>query len=683
MKFLLVLCILAPACSDVSQPDLRTPMSFRIEADSTHEELKKGLVRLFHRWGSGFFRNFTFSDSGDFVLKLSDSASVEDRPLTIRGTRLVYKIDTVAEAHSLAAYRDDKRVRVFCPHTVRPWLVFGLLDELSGEMAGRTRALLVSQRGQMVLKAWKEDGVWREDLNVFEERRRFNGQTRHDDGLVIFKGAPLPYDTARVRSVLQQYSPNMARPVVHVYPDYETKAQIVESVMEYSFDLDAGAIHLVHTSLMVDRFPEILSMFYACKAYGTKYPWLTEGLAMLRAGRFFGRGPDWWEKKKPLLYLVESEGLLEAKNDRQNPFLYTLAAMMFWTATTADPEEVFRTPARYIRPFNLRVPDLPVIRPGEAVPYFKGVCYAHTNGVESGYMSRASAASIEYLARMGVNTISVTPFGYARTDTSPEVHFVLDEMWDETLGGLFKAAEDAHRNGISVMMKPHLWLGNGKWCGEIDIRGGERLRRWERSYAEFIVYHALIAELSGMSSLCLGVELPRMTEHTELWQRIIRTVRVAFSGPITFGGNWNGEYERIEFWDDLDFIGVQQYYPLAADTVWTERSARARVLELRDHLEQFHRKWDKPVVFTEVGFPSIRDALLNPHREDFSQPASDDAQAAGYRILLEEFEDQPWFRGFFWWKFESDEESRRRRVKSFSFKGKEAERLVRQFYTSD
>lgn len=295
-------------------------------------------------------------------------------------------------------------------------------------------------------------------------------------------------------------------------------------------------------------------------------------------------------------------------------------------------------------------------------------------------MSRQSATSLDELQRMGVNAISVTPFGYSRTDTSTQIGFVLDEMWDETVSSLFKVAGDAHQRGMLVMMKPHLWLGNGRWCGEIRVPD-DGLHQWELAYSRFITYHALIAQLTGMSSVCVGVELPNLTTQTDMWRRIIRRARVAYDGHLTFGGNWNLEYEQILFWDDLDFIGVQQYYPLADRPDIAEDQVKGRVRELADRFTALGEKWNRPVVFTEIGFPSIQNALMSPHLEDFEQPVSEEVQAVGYRLWIEEMESRRFFNGFFWWKYESDENSRRRSSKSFSFKNKQAERIVKGHYT--
>ena len=47
------------------------------------------------------------------------------------------------------------------------------------------------------------------------------------------------------------------------------------------------------------------------------------------------------------------------------------------------------------------------------------------------------------------------------------------------------------------------------------------------------------------------------------WREIISGIRESFDGELTYSSNWYDEYENITFWDALDYIGVQAYFPLA------------------------------------------------------------------------------------------------------------------------
>lgn len=656
---------------------IRTPDSLRT--------VKDHLMRLYHRWGAGAYVHFILSDSAVTPLFLNDSLAYHNDLFDVTADSVMVDGHAMNRHHTVLAFRGDGFARLVVPPGGRPWLLFQALDELCNEMGSAENALIVLERNQPVIKRVLKGGRWQDGVNVFDERRRFDELPPLADSFFDIKGESLSFDRALISGTARKYPPDrirFVRPTLFVYPDFETKARLNQGVAEYSFDLEKKIIHVVKCRLVEERLHEILSEYWATQIYGNRYPWLTLGLSIRSAGTWYGKPLAWWRKKSALLRLCDIPQLLAAKSRDQNSFLMGYLAAHFWDEQASEPEEVLRTARTRISRFRPVLNDPPSDSGRQTVvPYFKGVCYAHTNGVGSGYMSRTSAASLEYLRALGVDAISLTPFGYSGSDTSSQISFVLDEMWDETLSSLFKAADDAHQKGMTVMMKPHLWLGSGQWCGDINVPKDE-LAAWESAYARFITYHALIAELAGMESVCVGVELPHMTVHTDLWRRIIGQVRVAFGGQLTFGGNWNEEYEKIQFWDDLDFIGVQQYFPLMDREGMREEDVRVRARALRTHFSDLANHWQRPVVFTEVGFPSTVGALMNPHLENFSMQASEEEQALGYRILVEAFADQPFFKGFFWWKFESDEASRRRSTKSFSFRAKQAEVIVKNTYSN-
>ena len=469
---------------------------------------------------------------------------------------------------------------------------------------------------------------------------------------------------------------------LQMYPDFESKWSATKNTIEYSYDRSTRTIHLVDMKLARLRLNEIIAAYIAELCYGEKYPRLTEGLAMLYCGTYYGMPLPWWDKKSALLGLTNKERLITTPENFENPFLYTILAVQFWQKHHDQVHLVFANPDSFIAKFEpaLQVAPPAHVFPPDSIPYFKGVCFAHTNGVGSGYMSKQSRTSMRRLKDIGVDAISLTPFGYAKSTTEPRVHFVLDRHWDETLGGLFKAADDAHDLGIHVMMKPHIWV-RGAWCGEIDIRDSTDRIAWENSYAQYATYQGLIAELAGMESMCIGLELPRMTRDTAMWKRIIHHVRIAYSGIITYGGNWFDEYEHIGFWDDLDFISIHAYFPLAHTVATPPDSSILMARQVAERLAVLSSQWKKPVAFTEVGFPSGTRGLISPHEEFDDAPADFDKQAFAYRTILETYQNKPWFKGYFWWKWESANSELKRFDKMLQFRGKPAERVLQEFYS--
>lgn len=60
-------------------------------------------------------------------------------------------------------------------------------------------------------------------------------------------------------------------------------------------------------------------------------------------------------------------------------------------------------------------------------------------------------------------------------------------------------------------------------------------------------------------------------------RRLIRQIRRVYHGPLTYAANWSGEYKQIRFWDALDYVGIQAYFPLRHGRQPFARHAAARL----------------------------------------------------------------------------------------------------------
>ena len=126
----------------------------------------------------------------------------------------------------------------------------------------------------------------------------------------------------------------------------------------------------------------------------------------------------------------------------------------------------------------------------------------------------------------------------------------------------------------------------------------------------------------------------------------------------------------MHFWDALDFVGLNNYYPLTQSLGQglPEMLAQGRVLA--EKIETIQRRWQRPVLFTEVGYPSLRGGTFRPWAPPSSQHDLAE-QAAGYEAILRTFAGKPWLRGIFWWAWYDGD---------FSPAGKPAEQTLRIWY---
>jgi hypothetical protein len=295
-----------------------------------------------------------------------------------------------------------------------------------------------------------------------------------------------------------------------------------------------------------------------------------------------------------------------------------------------------------------------------------------------------SLEHLEPLRRLGADWISQTPFGWSRGLHSPAIQLASQRVgWGESDSGLVQTASMARSLGMRTLLKPHLWVRHGAWCGDLEMLTEADWQAWFASYEAWILHYARLAEAHGMEAFAVGTELGKTTARTDDWRRIIAGVRAVYHGPITYCANWRDEAERIEFWDGLDFIGIQAYYPVAATAASPRRSEMAASwTPVVAELACLARRSGKPIVFTEVGYRSVTDGLREPWRWETDGEQDLDLQCEAFAALFEAFWGQSWFGGTFIWKWHPGLETAVGRAgRDFTPQGKPALDVIRTAYT--
>lgn len=300
-------------------------------------------------------------------------------------------------------------------------------------------------------------------------------------------------------------------------------------------------------------------------------------------------------------------------------------------------------------------------------------------GVSWEARGRIKMDQLRTLSECHVNWIAQTPFGWQQGHNSPEIAFHSRRgMWGERDSGLVLTAQLADSLGIKTMLKPHIWLSRpaeGKWRSDIAMDSPEEWKQWFAQYESFILHHARLAEAHDFAALCIGTELYLTSVgHEAAWRQIIAKVREVYSGKITYAANFYKEYEEIQFWDALDFIGIQAYFPLSEITEPTVEQLKKGWQPHYQQIKQLQKKWNKPIVFTEVGYRSSTDAAIRPWEweargEVPTELISATTQARCYQAMFETFWHEPWMQGVFIWKWSPEnygmaETGRRRRSPS-------------------
>lgn len=216
--------------------------------------------------------------------------------------------------------------------------------------------------------------------------------------------------------------------------------------------------------------------------------------------------------------------------------------------------------------------------------------------------------------------------------------------------------------GFKIMLKPHVWLhntSNGIWRSDIKMKTQAEWDSWFEDYNSYILDYAALAEELNIELFCLGTELHTpVLEQPEHWRNLIKQVRSIYSGKITYGANWNRELNDIPFWNDLDFIGVQAYFPIA-------KNSNPKLSELEtgwkthlSELESISKRYNKPILFTEIGYKTTSDAGIAPWEWNtlgnrFYKKISKRTQALCYQAFFNTVWQEPWFEGAHLWEWQS------------------------------
>ena len=260
--------------------------------------------------------------------------------------------------------------------------------------------------------------------------------------------------------------------------------------------------------------------------------------------------------------------------------------------------------------------------------------------------SPAMGAALDDIHKLGANWMSFHPYGWIREDGSVEHRGVLD---DPTV---IHPIQAAHARGMKVMLIPHIgyWGSRFKWRGAITFSKDEQWRRFFHDYKDFIVTQARMAEQAGADLFCIGLEYKRTLHREADWRAVIAAVRAVYSGKLTYGANWD-TYDRVPFWDALDVIGVQAYFPLTEAPNPSTQQLTAAWNRVLDHLKAFATRQDKPMIFTELGYNRAAHAAARPWDHHQGGRDADAIKLRCMEAALRRVKREPWLSGVFLWKW--------------------------------
>lgn len=290
---------------------------------------------------------------------------------------------------------------------------------------------------------------------------------------------------------------------------------------------------------------------------------------------------------------------------------------------------------------------------------------------------------IDEIADNKINTLALVVAGYQECAASTSIF--IDIRRAPSDDQIRKMIAYARGKGLRVTLMPIVLLENardGEWRGKINPEGGRWDDWWER-YTNFIMHYAHIAQDSKVELFTVGSELISTEKQTDRWRGLIKKVRAKFDGRLTYSANWD-HYKVPEFWDDLDIVGMTTYYDLVGGKAPKDEVLRASWAKIKKEVQDWQRKVNRPVLFTEVGWPNQVTAAEFPWDYYRSMDKPDpDLQARCYKTFFETWSGEKNVAGFLVWEWRTglDQKTDPKTDTGYVPKDKPAMKEINEFFS--
>ena len=241
---------------------------------------------------------------------------------------------------------------------------------------------------------------------------------------------------------------------------------------------------------------------------------------------------------------------------------------------------------------------------------------------------------------------------------------------------LEKVIQEAHRMGLKVFLFPILRIEERQekdWRGVVEP---SRLPIWLENYKRFTLHYARLAASQKVELYSVGSELCSIEKETQFWKQLISEIRVFYPGKLLYSANWD-HYQKIRFWSDLDYLGLNGYYELTKDSTPNIEDLLKQWKEIEDKLSSWQKQNQKQIIFTELGYPSIDGACGKPW--DYTRETAIDLQeqALCYEAFFLAWSNSSSLGGVYFWNWYGQGGTNDH---SYTPRGKPAEKVLTRWY---
>lgn len=232
----------------------------------------------------------------------------------------------------------------------------------------------------------------------------------------------------------------------------------------------------------------------------------------------------------------------------------------------------------------------------------------------------------------------------------------------------------AKKLGLKVILKPLLNCVDGTWRAHINFFDLEakcepKWSDWFKSYNDFILHYAKIAQENNCQMLIIGCEMVQTERKETYWRELIKDVKIVYNGLVSYNTDKYQE-QNVKWWDAVDVISSSGYYPI---NDWVNQL---------DRIEKIIKPYGKPFFFAEAGCASTSGASMEPNNWKIKGKVNLEEQALYYETMFRETSKRQWIKGFgLWdWKAELYDENKASKDDGYEVFGKPAEKVIFKYY---
>lgn len=244
--------------------------------------------------------------------------------------------------------------------------------------------------------------------------------------------------------------------------------------------------------------------------------------------------------------------------------------------------------------------------------------------------------AIDELAAMGCTSVNFVVAGRQKDVHAETMSMNWDNLPPQT--DIEKILRHAKSRGIYTILMPIVLLDQAEskeWRGVIQPPNWDN---WFWSYTQYMKLWAGVARRSRVDLFCVGSELLSTESMRSRWLEVIKEIKATYKGKLTYSANWD-HYEVPTFWDQLDYIGMNNYNELAKSPGASVAQLNANWRPIKEKILAFVAKQNKPFLFTEVGWHNLKNTIAEPWNYVASGEIDLQEQKRAYESFVQTWQD--------------------------------------------